>query len=73
MRSMVRIESVQPLNDFMVNLVFTDGTQKVVDLMPFLGGPVFDPIRTDPQVFRSVTVDPRMGTVVWPISLDIRH
>lgn len=71
MRSMVRIESAQPLNDFMVNLVFTDGTQKVVDLMPFLRGPVFDLIRSDPQVFRSVTVDPRMGTVVWPNGADI--
>ncbi len=71
MRTLIRIKSVQALNDFMVSLVFTDGTQKTIDLQPFLRGPVFDSIRNDPQVFRSVTVDPRMGTVVWPNGADI--
>jgi Protein of unknown function (DUF2442) len=68
---MVRIKSVEPLSGFRVRLGFTNGTSKEVDLEPYLRGPVFDPIRTDPETFRAVSVDHRAGTVVWPNGADI--
>lgn len=68
---LIRIQSVEVLKDFWVRLVFTDGTQRMVDLNPYLHGPIFEPIRRDPMVFRQVTVDPRMKTVVWPNGADI--
>ena len=67
----VRIRAVEPLKDFRVRLEFTDGTTKEVDLERYLHGPIFDAIRTDPQLFRSVKVDPRMGTLVWVNGADI--
>ncbi|HEV8711861.1 MAG TPA: DUF2442 domain-containing protein [Candidatus Binatia bacterium] len=67
----VRIATVEPLEGFQVRLEFTDGTTREVDLQPYLHGPVFEPIRSDLQVFRSVKVDARMGTIVWDNGADI--
>lgn len=69
--AMVRVESVEPLSGFVVRLGFTDGTSKEIDLEPYLHGPVFDPIRDDPEMFRSVKVDKRMGTIVWDNGADM--
>ena len=71
MSLMVRIQNVEVLNDYNVNLSFTNGTQRVVDLQPFLRGPIFESIRNDPSVFRGVAVDRRMGTIMWPNGADI--
>ena len=68
---MVRVKSVEPLSGFTVRLGFTDGSSKEVDLEMYLRGPVFEPIRSDPDVFRSVSVDHRAGTIVWPNGADI--
>jgi hypothetical protein len=67
----VRITTVTPLEGFQVQLGFTDGTTKAIDLQPYLHGPIFDPIRNDLQVFRAVKVDARMGTIVWDNGADI--
>ena len=67
----VRIRAVKALEGFTVRLEFTDGTHKEVDLEIYLRGPIFEPIRNDPQVFRSVRVDPQMGTIVWDNGADI--
>lgn len=68
---MVRIRSVVPLEGYCVRLGFTNGTERILDLAPFLRGPVFEPLREDPAVFRSVQVDPELGTIVWPNGADI--
>jgi hypothetical protein len=52
-------------------LSFSDGTSREVDVDPFLHGPVFDPLRSDPQMFRAVRVDAALGTVVWPTAADL--
>jgi hypothetical protein len=67
----VRIGSVETLDGYHVRLGFTDGTAREVDLEPFLRGPIFEEIRTDPARFREVAVDPRAGTIAWPNAADI--
>jgi len=67
----VRISSVQPLGGFVVRLGLTNGTSKIVDLNPFLRGPIFASIRSDPAQFKAVKVDTRAGTIVWPNGADI--
>lgn len=67
----IRICSVVPQKAFRVRLGFTDGTQREVDLAPFLHGPIFETIRQDSEVFRSVRVDERAGTITWPNGADI--
>jgi len=67
----VRIEKVDVLLGYEVRLRFTDGTVKQINLEVYLRGPVFEPMRNDPTVFRSVRVDPELGTIVWPNGADI--
>ena len=49
----VRIRAVAPLEDFRVRLEFTDYTTRDIDLEPYLRGPIFEPVRRDPRLFRS--------------------
>ena len=67
---LVRVQAVTPLEGFRVRLVFTDGSERVVDLEPYLRGPIFAPLAAGPDLFRQVTVDPRLGTIVWPNGAD---
>lgn len=71
MGEMVRVRSVQALSNFRVKLEFTNGTTKEVDLEPYLHGPIFEPIRNNADLFRSVYVDERAGTIMWSNGADI--
>ncbi len=66
---LVRVREVEPLEGFRVRLEFEDGTQKEVDLEPYLRGPIFEAIRRDIRVFRSVKVEG--GTIAWDNGADI--
>jgi hypothetical protein len=68
---MVCVTSVRCLDGFVVELGFTDGATRILDLSPFLHGPVFAPHRADPAFFKSVKVDPELGTIVWPNDTDL--
>jgi hypothetical protein len=53
-----------------MRVVFTNGEQRDIDLTPYIAtGAIFEPVRTDPMVFESVTVDG--GTLTWPNGADI--
>lgn len=67
MHFVVTAEAIEP---FRLRLVFDEGLQKVVDVGDLLHGPVFEQLR-DRQRFAEVTVDPVIGTVVWPNGADI--
>lgn len=65
------IVAAKPLELHRLHLRFDDGAEGVVDvseLVPFEG--VFAPLR-DPEVFARVSVDPELGTVVWPNGADL--
>ncbi len=68
---MVRITSVTPLEGFTVRLRFSDDSEKEVDLEPFLHGEVFEEIKRNPSLFRSIKVDSELGTVTWANGADI--
>ena len=68
---MIEVRSVKPLGNFEVLLEFSNGEQKVINLEPLLRGPIFEPIRRDPALFRSVSVDKELGTIVWENGADI--
>ena len=66
---LVRVRTVEPLENFRVRLTFQNGVMKEIDLGPFLRGEIFAPIRSDPAVFRSVKV---VGsTIGWDNGADI--
>jgi hypothetical protein len=68
---MVRVRSAELLTGYQVRVIFTNGVERIVDLSPYLHGPIFDALRTDSHLFRSFTVDPVLGTIVWPNGADI--
>lgn len=68
---MIRIKSVKYLEDFTVELLLTNGKRKTVNLEPFLHGPIFNPLRTDITLFKTIHVDKDLGTVVWNNGADI--
>ena len=66
-----RITSVTTLEGFVLRLEFDDGKIREVDLEDELWGPVFEPLRQDPGLFRQVQVDAELGTIVWPNGADM--
>jgi hypothetical protein len=66
----IRIETVEPLDGYVLRLGFSDGSTRDVDLEPELWGPVFEPLR-DREAFRAVVVDDELGTIVWPNGADM--
>ena len=67
--NLIEVSRVKLLAGFTVCVTFTDSSQRVVDLEPYLFGPVFEPIRNDPSMFRRVFVD--YGALTWPNGADI--
>ena len=65
----VRISSVTPSDGFKVLAAFDNNTRKEIDLEPYLHGPIFEPIRNEPALFRSMKVEG--GTIAWPNGADI--
>ncbi len=66
---LVRVQAVEPLEKFVVRITFKNGIQKNLDLEKYLRGEIFEPIRKNPEVFRSVKVIG--GTVGWDNGADI--
>jgi len=67
--TLVRVQSVEPRDGFTAYVHFTDGSQREINLAPYLQGPIFEPIRNDPLLFRSMRVEG--GTIAWPNGADI--
>ncbi len=67
--TLVRVQSVEPGEGFTAYVHFTDGSQREINLAPYLQGPIFEPIRNDPLLFRSMRVEG--GTIAWPNGADI--
>jgi hypothetical protein len=66
---MPRVVSVQPLEDFRLAVLFSDGVQGIVSLNDRLFGPMFEPLR-DVALFRQVAVD-EYGAIFWPNGADL--
>ncbi len=66
---LVRVKAVVPLEDFAAHVTFDDGTQRTIDLDVYLRGRVFEAIRSNPAVFRTMHVEG--GTIAWENGADI--
>ena len=63
----VEVKVVEP---YVLDVTFADGNTRRVDVAPLLHGEMFEPLR-DQAVFAAVSVDPVLGTVVWPNGADL--
>jgi Protein of unknown function (DUF2442) len=68
---MVDVTEVEVLHDRVVRLRFSDGSERTVDLGPFLWGPAFESIADDDELFAQVRAAPETGTVSWPNGADL--
>ncbi|NNC92988.1 MAG: DUF2442 domain-containing protein [Acidimicrobiia bacterium] len=68
---MAEVTDVKIVAERTVELTFADGSIRVVDLEPYLWGPVFAAIAKDDGLFAQVTVDPELGTITWPNGVDL--
>jgi len=66
---MLRIADVTPLDGLRVRLVLSDGSRVIRDLDDLVCGPIFQPLRDDPALFREVRVE--LGALVWPGGADL--
>jgi hypothetical protein len=64
------ITTVAVVRHGVLRLTFTDGLTGELDVLDRMRGPVFEQART-PDGFAQVTVDPEIGTVVWPGGADL--
>jgi hypothetical protein len=66
-----RVKAVRYVRDHRLELSFTDGIKRELDLKQHVvgRGGVFRPLE-DPEYFRQVQVDCEAGTIVWPNGVD---
>lgn len=65
---MIRVTEVEPLGGFVLRLRFNDESERVLDLEDELWGPVFEPLKADPGLFRAVRLEG--PTIAWPNGAD---
>jgi hypothetical protein len=65
----ITVRRVKALDDFKLDLTFSDGKRKVFDMKPHIWGPAFEPMKGDMTFFRQAFL--WRGTVAWPQNIDI--
>ena len=66
---LIRVVTAHVVGPYVLDVTFNDGFRRRVDLEDELWEEVFVPLR-DPAFFARATVDPALGTVVWPNDAD---
>jgi len=62
------VKRAKYVRDYIVEFTFKHGTEKEIDLEPFLFGPIFEPLRA-PERFRKFRISG--GTIAWRNGADI--
>lgn len=68
-RAVERVIGAKPLDQFRIEVEFSDGLKGVVDLSERLFGPIFAPLK-DPVLFAQLRVD-EFGAICWPNGADL--
>ena len=66
---MCRIQDFQIVGSYTIRVVFDDATERVINFEPVLRGELYGPLR-DPGLFKRVSLDPEVHTLVWPNGAD---
>ncbi len=65
----VTVRAIAARKGFTVQMKFSNGSTRELDLRPYLKGPVLGALRDDPALFRTMRVEG--GTLVWGNGGDI--
>lgn len=66
---MLYVTNYKYISDYIIWLEFSDGTSGTIDLLPYLIGPIFEPLK-DKNNFNKVILDPELQTIAWPNGAD---
>ena len=58
------------IDDYTIRVIFDNEFERTIDFEPVLLGPIFGPLR-ELALFNQVTLDPDLGTLIWPTGADI--
>ena len=64
-----RVSKCEALSPYKLDILFNDGTRRVVDIGGVLHGELYSPLR-NPEIFHQVRVDEETGVPVWPGGAD---
>jgi hypothetical protein len=67
---MIKVTAARHVNEYVIWLRFSDGTEGEVDLRDELYGEVFEPLK-NLDVFKTFFVNPEWGTIAWPNGADL--
>lgn len=67
--ALLRIRQAIPLERWKLRLTLSDGSSIERDVAGLMMGPIFEPIKADPALFKQIKVE--HGTVVWPNGADL--
>lgn len=67
---MERVGGVRVLRSYVLEVAFSDGFAREIDVEPLLEGEPFEPLK-DFALFSQATVDHEYGTVAWPNGTDL--
>ena len=62
---LIEIAEAKYLGDYKIDLTFSTGEHKIVDLENELWGTMFEPLK-DKGIFMQFRLDKELGTIVWP-------
>jgi hypothetical protein len=65
----LHVTEVRLTKNYALQVIFSDGIVKEVDLVGELHGEVFEPLK-DPEVFKEVRVNAETNTIEWPNGAD---
>jgi hypothetical protein len=64
------VKAVKYISGYKLQLTFEDGSIKLADLEPHLGGEVFEPLK-DLSNFKTASVNTELDTIVWENGADM--
>ena len=64
-----RVQDFEIIAAYTLRVSFDDGTEQVINFEPVLRGELYGPLR-DAELFRRVSIDPEVHTLVWPNGAD---
>lgn len=67
----VDVSDVRVLTRYVLEMTFSNGQTRVLDVEPFLWGLAFEPLLASYPTFCLVRADPEAGTIVWPNGADL--
>jgi len=68
-QKLYQVVDFEVLEDYVIRVLFDDGTEQVIDFLPVLHGELWGPLR-DLMLFRQVSLDLIARTFTWPNEAD---